>query len=63
MKCAGCSNEAKYLLFSHREPHCTECMLDAMCSVPTEVIDIESYENKLRRIEEVVKRVGQSEVA
>lgn len=55
MKCAGCSNEAKYFLFTHKQPHCTECMIDAMCSVPTEVIEIESWEAK--------KRVKQSEVA
>lgn len=55
MKCDGCSNEAKYFVFEHLEPHCTSCMIASMCSVPTEVIDIESWEAK--------KRVGQSEVA
>ena len=54
MKCAGCSNEAKYFLFTHKQPHCTECMIDAMCSVPTEVIDIESWEAKKRE-----QRVGE----
>ena len=54
MKCAGCSNEAKYLVFEHLEPHCTSCMIDAMCSVPTEVIDIESWEAKKRE-----QRVGE----
>ena len=26
----GCGREAKYLVYEHQEPHCKECMLDAV---------------------------------
>ena len=54
MKCEGCGKPATHLVFEILQPHCTSCMIDAMCSVPTEVIDIESWEAKKRE-----QRVGE----
>ncbi|MCC3381946.1 hypothetical protein ACFQ5D_18115 [Paenibacillus farraposensis] len=50
IKC-GCSAEAKYLVYEHEEPHCMECMLDAVeCKnqVLVRVID-DAYANSLQR--------------
>jgi hypothetical protein len=57
MKCAGCSREAKYLVFDHKQPHCAECMHDAMGSVPTPVIDIEAWE-AVMRLNKPIRRIA-----
>ncbi|MMZ47198.1 hypothetical protein D1872_88340 [compost metagenome] len=47
----GCGAEAKYLVYKHEEPHCKECMLDAVeCKnqVLVRVID-DAYANSLQR--------------
>ncbi len=46
MTCTGCNRKAKYLVHEHLQPHCEDCMKEALCSVPTMVIDIESWEGK-----------------
>jgi glutaredoxin len=56
MTCDGCNRTAKYLV--EGQPHCQEHMLEALCSVPVAVIDIEAHEHAQRK--EVVKS-GQSE--
>lgn len=43
MKCIDCKKEATHFVNDHI-PHCQECMLDALCSVATPVINIESWE-------------------
>lgn len=55
MTCNGCSRKATHLV--EKVPHCQEHMLEALCSVPVAVIDIEAYEHARK---EVVKS-GQSE--
>lgn len=50
MKCAGCSNEATHLVEVAKgtyQEHCKECMLDALCSEPVRVIDLDAYNHKL----------------
>lgn len=46
MKCAGCSREAKYVLFNHRQPHCQIHFEEAIegCKVPTKVMSAETWE-------------------
>jgi uncharacterized protein CbrC (UPF0167 family) len=56
MTCDGCNKKATH--FVEGKPHCQEHMLEALCSVPVAVIDIESYEYAQRK--EVAKN-GQSE--
>lgn len=42
LKCDGCDQEAKYLVYEHQEPHCLECLLDAIeCNALVEVRWIE----------------------
>jgi hypothetical protein len=48
MKCAGCQREAKFFVDTNRQPHCQEHMLEALCSVAVQVIDIEMWEVKQR---------------
>jgi uncharacterized protein CbrC (UPF0167 family) len=42
MTCDGCNKKATH--FVEGKPHCQEHMLEALCSVPVAVIDIEAYE-------------------
>jgi hypothetical protein len=58
MTCDGCNRTAKFLV--EGKPHCQEHMLEALCSVPVMVIDIEAYE--YARMKEVVKS-GQAPIA
>lgn len=47
----GCGREAKYLVYEHEEPHCKECMLDAVeCKnqVLVRVMD-DAYASKVQR--------------
>lgn len=46
MNCAICHKKATHLLYNDQEPHCMEHMLEALCSVPVSVIDLESYKHK-----------------
>lgn len=47
MVMCGCGKEAKYEVYEHNEPHCLECLLDAIdCSVYVHV----------RRLDELAKR-------
>jgi hypothetical protein len=48
MICDGCNKKAQYLVES--QPHCEQHMLEALCSVPVAVIDIEAYEHAQRQI-------------
>lgn len=42
MKTCGCGKKANYEVYQHREPHCQECMLDAVnCAVVVPVRRIE----------------------
>ncbi|MNB81404.1 hypothetical protein D3C75_281860 [compost metagenome] len=52
MVMCGCGKEAKYEVYEHNEPHCLECLLDAIdCSVYVHVrrLDELEYANKDRR--------------
>jgi len=43
MKCADCSSEARFFI-NQSTPQCQSCMIESLCSKPTEVISIEAYE-------------------
>jgi hypothetical protein len=58
MTCDGCNRTATHLV--EGKPHCQEHMLEALCSVPVMVLDIEAYEYAQRK--EVVKS-GQAPIA
>jgi hypothetical protein len=50
MQCDGCNKRATHLVDS--VPHCEQHMLEALCSVPVAVIDLEAYDhaqNQLNR--------------
>jgi hypothetical protein len=51
MICNGCNKRATH--YVDGIPNCQSCMLEALCSVPVAVIDIEAYEHAQRK--EVVK--------
>lgn len=46
MTCTGCNNKAKYLVHEKLQPHCEDCMLESLCSAPTMVIDLDSWEEE-----------------
>lgn len=48
MTCDGCNKPATH--FVEGQPHCLEHMLEALCSVPVAVIDIEAWETEQRKI-------------
>ncbi|MMZ70233.1 hypothetical protein D1872_332270 [compost metagenome] len=40
----GCGGEAKYEVYEHNEPHCLECMLEAVdCSVFVHVRRLDEF--------------------
>ena len=44
-----CNRKAEFLVFAQLEPHCLECMMDAIdCTVQTPVMTIEAWERKQR---------------
>jgi hypothetical protein len=50
IKCEGCHKPAKYLVYEHKEPHCLECMLDAVeCKGWVELRSIDEYANTMQR--------------
>jgi uncharacterized protein CbrC (UPF0167 family) len=51
MTCDGCNKKALY--FVEGKPHCQEHMLEALCSVPVAVIDIEALEYAQMKQKEV----------
>lgn len=45
MKKCGCGEDAMSELYEHKEPHCLECLLDAIkCKVPILVREIDYFE-------------------
>jgi uncharacterized protein CbrC (UPF0167 family) len=60
MTCDGCNKRATHLV--EGQPHCEQHMLEALCSVPVAVIDIEAF-NYAQMKEAAKKNERQSEVA
>lgn len=52
IKCEGCPKEAKYLLYKDKQPHCLECMLDA--------VECHGYMVEVRWIEDATWHPNQS---
>lgn len=48
MKCEDCSSEARYFINVQMVPQCERCMIESLCSVPTQVISREDYEEVQR---------------
>lgn len=46
MKCEedSCSQEARFFINASKTPLCQHCMIESLCSVPTQVISIEAYD-------------------